>query len=183
MTTAGCGSDPVPRDLGAREEAPRVQRALGLAYPYRIVKWGYYRDGGSIGILVHDRWGRRYRAFLRVPENRSVPTDTSKADTLRMDPRFFWAGGDEHMQAARKLSIGGPEELAILDMLDVISLDYFERPTRDSLVAFAVARHTDPEHLSEDERNAIRAAVLETSARVRDPRGMVVWIRGKGWQI
>lgn len=160
-----------------------MQRVLGLTYPYRIVKWGYYLDGGSVGILVRDRWGRRFQTFFRVPENRSVPTDTSRADTLRMAPRFFWAGGDEHMEGARKLSIGGSEEMAILDMLDVISLDYFERPTRDSLIAIATARRTDPERLPEDERNAVRAGLLATSARSRDPRGMVVWIRGKGWQI
>jgi len=37
--------------------------------------------------------------------------------------------------------------------------------------------------LSEAQRDALVAASLSVTARNRDPRGMVVWIRGKGWQI
>jgi len=184
MAVAGCGSAPVPRDLTARKEVSRVQHVLGLTYPYRITNWDYYRDGGSIGVLVNDRFGRHFQFFFKVPEYPPfVPTDTSLADTLRMAPRYFWSGGDRQMRGARKLSIGGPEELAILDMLDVISLDYLARPARDRLVADVLRHEKTKEDISRVPTTAIWAGSLAGSARNRDPRGPVVWIRGKGWQI
>lgn len=182
MAATSCGPAPSPKDSKAREEALRVQHVLGLEYPYRLVARNAFRDG-SLGFVVRDRWGEQFTFFFKAQPR--VPMDTSSADTLRMAPRFFLSNGDfRTLRGAHKLPIGGQEESAILDMLDVISLDQFARPVRDSLLANVAIRDAKTMNgLSEAQRDALVAASLSVTARNRDPWGMVVWIRGKGWQI
>jgi len=191
IMASSCGPAPVPKDTLAREEASQVQHVLGLAYPYKIAEWNSYRDRGSTGVLVRDRLGRRVRFFYMVPEPMSR-MDTSSVDTLRIPPRYFRLGGDQGMRGARRLSIGGQEELAILDMLDVISLDHFARPTRDSMLVVGQSLVRANNHrawmkmlegLSEERMTAMNGALMAVTARSRDPRGMVLWIRGRGWQM
>src|SRR5262249_31481620 len=79
IATSSCGPAPVPKDLEAKEEVLRVQHVLGLTYPYWIAEWTYYLDGGSTGVLVRDRGGRRLRFFYMVPD-RGVRMDTSSVD-------------------------------------------------------------------------------------------------------
>jgi hypothetical protein len=183
---AGCGPAPQPVDEVARREATRVQKVVSLAYPYRILRWEVYADGGSLGVVVRDRWGRRFMFHLAVPSPNRVPSpkelERSPGDTAWMPPRYFWSGGRwNDWRKGRRLTIGGPEESAILDMMDVISLDYFPRATRDSLVGLSRAeRERLRQGLSWEQQTALSAGSFP-ALRGRDPRGSVIWVRGKGY--
>jgi len=188
VVLVGCAEPTVSADAETQLAIEHVREVLGLEYPYRVEHWGTYRDGGTLGVTIKDRRGRRLAFSLdgRTGRHDMAALMDSDLDTLRIPHRHFYIGAEHpNKEGARELPIGSDEEFALLDLLDVISLDHFSRATRDSLIEPRLDKSRQAEvgqvfaHLKEEERIALGAGSLAASRRSLDPQGMVIHIRSR----
>jgi hypothetical protein len=179
----GCAPRTFPVDESMRGQIERVEQVLQLEYPYEIEHWVSYRDLGTIGVRISDRRGKKF-AFS-IPGGSWQPRTgfLRLRDTSYVLARPIFAGVEHYLSpGARQLEILGREELAVLDLLDLISLESFPRRTRDSLVAAIYSHHyehTEPdpiEGLSPARRDALWAGQLARFRRETRFRKEYGWV-------
>lgn len=178
---ASCGGR--GRALGSVEEsqAKHVEEVIHLQYPYHLVKWEHYLDGGTLGVTIKDSRGRQFQ-FAVDGRVQPIPPESLRADTLRLPARHFYVGASHPTEkGAREVPILGNEERAILDLLDLLSVDVLTRVRRDSLVAIVLdTRHREQNYrralqgLTENQKQGLWAGMLARSRREMNPAGMLI---------
>lgn len=162
-------------------EISRVREVLRMEYPYRIRSWDYFLDGGTAGVEVRDRRGRKLEFSMdgRILDAEQPMPAYAPGDTIRVPLRHWFLGAIHPSRpGARELAIGGVEERAILDMLETISLDQFSREaiTRVAAVRESVVFHETSRLHTEQARWALRAGCVAWRRRHADPAGQIVGV-------
>ena len=173
-----CGVRGRALDPAEQVQAKHVESVLHMQYPFKIAKWGRYLDGGTLSGTITDAWGRPFQ-FAVDGRMFQIPPESLQADSFRIPPRHVYIGASHPTaKGARELPILGYEERAVLDMLDLLSVDVLTRVRRDSLVAIVLSRqhvwNRAFRDLSEDQRHALDAGTVAIGRRRMNPAGSVL---------
>lgn len=169
-----------------QQQVRHVSEVLHLAYPVRVIECDTYRDGGTLGVKVIDKWGRRF-SFAVDGRMRSAEVRRDlRGDSAFIAARHIYVGAAHpNKKGAREIPVLGDEELAILDMLDLASADILTPERRDSLVAIVLEKGSDGpsvykrmlDALDEKRKTALRLAMLAGTRRRSSPAGTMIPIR------
>jgi len=141
-------------------EIQNVSQVFHLDYPFQLTSWDYYLDGGTLAFTVSDVKGTT-AVFCLDQSIRNAIERPGK-------PGFFYFGADYPTRpGARKLEMGGVEERAVLDLLQLVAAPRFSRSLTDSMAEQRSLSDYLVEHpeITIGDRWALQAGILAWQRR------------------
>lgn len=150
-----------PRDAATQAQIARIEKTIGLKWPYEIAQWAHYRDMGSFGCELRGAHGTH--CFFGFQGGERISPEAFRTGSWRAPRPMFVGALYPRDPMAHPVPIGGPEEAAVRDVL----LFYANREEPALRKAMAQRGLTDSliEHSGED-----LGGIAEHYARVTGAR-------------